>query len=335
MTFLKPDDYIILMDWNDTPQTLASVEIPSRALSLDELKEAKDLGLNTVIVQVYWNNVEPSMGNAEWEFADALIEKYIAADLRAILVTPVFVPPDAPDDYYFKYEDGALEKAAFSIWNQEAMELQRKFLEKMIERYTSPDVQIILGELQGGEFLLPIRAGFYDTSALTQFGGRPDPNVKDPRTVEWLKESVVNHYLYMQEPLAEQHGEVWDAMHQYIAYWHHTTGDQFQTDIHAAYHNKWPEVDVILLQYTFMYHASNAIYMNHVYNLRDMGAKVIIEADYTTGLKDSTPLAISEGFSGQICCPFHPWAPGGTSDYLRPEQIEALSKSIGLWRKGA
>ena len=335
MAFLKPDDYIILMDWNETPQTLASVETPSRALSLDELKRIKDIGINTVMVQVYWNNVEPNMGGVEWKIADALMEKYIAADLRTIMMTPVLVPLDAPDDYYFKYEDGTLEKAAFSIWNQEAMGRQRKFLEKMVERYTSPDVQIVLGELQGGEFVLPLRAGFYDTSALAQFGGRPDSNVKDPRTIEWLKESVINHYLYMQEPLAKQHGEVWDAMHQYIAYWHPTTGDQFQTDLHAAYHSKWPDVEVVLLQYTFMYHASNATYMNHVYNLKSMGAKVIIEANYTTGLKESTPLAISKGFSGQICCPLHPWAPGGASDCLTSKQIEELSKSIGLWRRAA
>jgi len=332
MTFLKPDDYIILMDWNETPQTLAHLDDPSRTMSLDELKAAKDLGINTVITQIYWNNVEPSIGNAEWEYPDTMMEKYVAADLRAMLMSPVLVPLDAPDDYYFKYEDGTLEKLSFSIWNKEAMELQRNFLERMVERYASPDVQIVLGEFNGGEFVLPLRAGFYDTSALAQFGGRPDPNVQDPRTIEWLRESVVNHYLDMQEPLVKQHGEIWDALHQYIAYFHPASGDQFQTDIHAAYHNKWPDVDVVLLQYTFMYHAPNPVYMNHIYNLRDMGAKVIIEANWTSGLKESTPLAISEGFSGQICCPVHPWADGGVSAYLRPEQFEAMSKSIELWR---
>jgi len=136
----------------------------------------------------------------------------------------------------------------------------------------------------------------------------------------------------MQEPLVKQHNEIWDALHMAIAHWSRTTGNQFQADIHAAYHNKWPDVTVVLLQYTFMEHILKEGYLGHIDNLKRMGARVIMEANYPSGLKDSTPMAISKGFSGQLCGPLHPEAPEKAYDRIKPEQLEAMANSIRLWR---
>jgi len=103
------------------------------------------------------------------EVIDQQVEKCRKAEMRVLLIAPWYVPDGANEDYYLKYGKRYTWKGPLLYLEPGGNGLQREFLEKMVARYASSDVQIVFGE----EYLLPLRAAFYDTSAVAQFGEDP------------------------------------------------------------------------------------------------------------------------------------------------------------------
>jgi len=337
MAFMRKGDYLILMNLDDTVQSMPGETIYS--MDLDDIKKARDIGVSVVLEQTHWQNCERQKGTElDWRIIDNQVDRCLKAGMRVLLTAPA-TPARAgmPDEWFGRYTTGEEEPSYLSIWNRDAMAYVREYLEKVIARYSSSDVQVILHEVGGGELLLPLNACYYDMAALESWklnhDGLPHPLAADQATKDWIKQGVLDHFAYMNEPVVKQHGEVWDSMHMVIAY-HYSpcTGNDYQREVHDMYRRIWPECTIWLIQYTYVGHMGSTGYVKYLDDLSMCGVKVILEADHPRGLPFTTPLAIGKKFAGQICAPVHP-SSRLPNQHILDWMLANMSDSLKLWRE--
>lgn len=315
MSFWGPEDDLLIMNlphWQ---------RIPSQCIELtdDELKELVDVGCSAIINYAYWCK--------GWEDADRFVAQADRVGLKSILATPMGPDTGLPDRCYAHSKQGAPIRSVMSIWDPEAKERLKAHIQAMKERY--PDTLVVYHDYLGGESVLHNVPSFYDPAALASYqelypGQRPDIHTQE--TIEWLRDSVVAHFLSVDEVLVDQ-GSLWNALQWCIAQQSMANGNFAQEDILRAEDERWPGVEQVLLQYTHFAH--NEPYPSLVNKwMNEFDLTVIVEAQYCAGLERTTPVAIERGFHGQIICPLHPWA---NVERVTQEQLDQISASKELW----
>ena len=328
MTFLQPDDHMIVMN---LPSFTFSRHGRTNSMTDDELKRLRDVGVRTVMLYDYWS---------KWVVKDYYIHHMIKqarrAGLRIILSAGNETPVGFPLSWYSTDSNGFLGKdwlghPTLSIWNMKARDAILKYFQGIIDRYGEDDLTVINAIVDSGECVSPRNhACLYDPAALAsheaEVGGRPDP--LRGHTLDWLKRSVVQHYMAIDELLMQQHGEIWNALHRVLIRSNAANGNVAQPYILEAEQKRWPDAERYLLQYTYWNHSKNGHKAILDGWIAKYGLKMIVEADHCSGLPKTAPLSIAAGFRGQIVGPVHPCA---QTLRLEQEHVDVIAAAIKLW----
>jgi len=335
--FLGPNEHLIVMN---LPTGLPTQFGVCSSLSEEELTKLRGVGVRVILNYDYWRLSEAD----NYAYLDETVQLQQRLGMRSFLASYVEPPQDLPDTYYCKYQDGSSGcsesgKKALSIFSLDARAAMLNHYDELIARYGGPDVLVIHSGLDAGEIVLPHQPAFYDDAALVshglEVGGVPD--VTREGTQIWLRRGVLEHFLVIDELLATQHDEIWQALHPWLDWARHprgANGNFAQDDILKVEADLWPNTARTLLQYTYFHHyktvRNNVPYKRLIdmwkqqYNLR-----IVVEANYCRGLETTTPESISKGFVGQIVGVVHPWA--GGRDRMESWQLEAVAKSVRRW----
>ena len=351
MSFLKSNEYMILMNSNEQ---IGGYGLKFISMPTEILKTVKDqCGVIVVEEQIYWHDIERRKGEYHWELPDKQVNRVLQAGMRCLLCAPITIPNFFPDDWYWKARNGTMHHG-LSFWNADAQSYQRMFVEKVIERYHSSDVNVILHGFLGGESLMTNEPGFFDACAIDDFKRRygqdrmpivgpakatylnprypiPIPFELDDDTRVWLYDACIRHHLFMQEPFRAQFNEVWDDLQPVIGLQSEANGNMCQYDLHKAYRETWPETEQWLLMYTYFGNGPwSASVMDRI--IKDWSCNTIVEANYCEGLvgaPSTTDLAIELGFQGQIVCPLHPFR---AHRKMEPWMYEAIRVANEKWK---
>jgi hypothetical protein len=321
------------------------------SMGTKQLIEMRDkCGIEVVQEQVYWHDIEKTRGSYDWSLPDKQVNRVINAGLRLILCAPITVPMCLPNDWYWRTQAGWITNSGLSFWHEEAQQYELDFIKRLIDRYSDSNINIIYHGFLGGESVMPNYPSFYDPEAIKDFKSRygkdaipahgPANTPKSPQAISfsldantksWLRDAVVKHHLFMQEPFKNRSNEVWDDLQPVIGNQSEANGNFAQYDIHTAYKDKWPDTEQWLLMYT--YFGNGQWSADQIEKLRnDFDCKVIVEANYVEGLRDDPhtyDLAIEKGFQGQIVCPLHPFR---EHKIMEPWMFEQIKIANNKWK---
>ena len=332
MNFMEVSEHLVLMNLCPAMDVVREYGV----LSLDDLKKLYDAGIRTCIEYPEWNRIETAQGIYNFSSIEVILTKNRMAGMKTILAVPgPFLPAWIPNEWRYRYSDGAYNTASVSCWNDEASDYQKQFFQKLIEMYKAPDVMFILSEHDTGESMMPSYA-FYDNSAKTSFklryGDIIEMNFDNQETKTWLEESIITHLLKMQKVFYPQFNEIWDAHQWLIAQKNPASVNYAQPELLKAYRDVFgKDMSLVLLQYTYFddsHPSENVTYVDMLKNTYN--CEVIAEAMFCAGLPVTTPKSIEKGFRGQIVCPTHPHV---HQKHLDNNMINAISNSCRQWKE--
>lgn len=334
MNFLDKDDFLILM-----------CHCEQRAIGFDylhiltEMERMKlySVGIRTAHEQPAWSMIEPAQGQYNWGYLDKIIDRNRNAGLKSLLqIAGWRLPSWIPNEWRAKQKSGFFEPEMLSIWNEEAQNYSDNYYRLLIDRYKSQkDVYFFFGEFQGGEGTMPPSHCYFDDEALKSFrnfcgdsNALPDLVIGTP-TDDWFHFSVLQHYIRKGKIFYDAYGEIWNAQQRLMDRWNRSYGNHNQPEIMHTYRTMFPDVNLVLLQYTYFDDAHTQDERDWVDNIVALSkCEVIVEAMFCTGLEKTTPASIAKGFRGQIV---HV-ANGVHQKSLEDWEVEAIKKSYELWK---
>ena len=283
MSFLSPDESVILMDW------------PPHWVSPAGLNRLRHAGVQTAYTYVDWAAVEPSRGAYDWTDMDARVARYHAAGIKAILSGPNTIPAWTPDEWMIALGGKPVREAidwrlwpCFKPWNIEAMCCEAGFLTRLIDRYANDAVLIVASHSRDGEAILP-----------------PYAPVDDLPSGDSLRDVLIESTLMLQRACAEQDKGIWCQLHRYhqIYPW---TGNGYVSDIYEALATLGQSVTAL----NFTHFALAPVQEQAARVQADIarfGFDFIVGAEWAEGLRANTPAAIAQGLRGLLCGPLHPY----------------------------
>jgi hypothetical protein len=330
MAFFSKNSMVV-MDLN--PMMASIGNLPLIPIKIDDLKRIKDAGVNYCTQYCRWDAIERQMGQYNWAATDVLVDRVSQSGMKCILFGYHVPLQCAPTDWYSRIQSGQPIGEVLSYWNEEAQAYARNFYYKLVDRYGSDTCLVAMSEYLSGECCLHNIPSFYDQAALQDYAKtyRGVPDINNENTKKWLQDAVVKHYLDTQEVLVPQHNEIWEELQWLIATQSLANGNFAQPEVQKACLERWPDVNYVLLQYTYFMHGEP--YFAYIRNLIKNKINLIVEAQYVTGLKNgTTPIAIQHGASGQIVAPLHPFT--GQRE-LEPWMYEVIEKAATEFRNSA
>jgi len=324
--FLEPDDYLILMN---IPM-FCSIGKPIRLVG-DDVKRLRDAGIKTMIEYAWGGVIEARPAQRNY----AMIEDYIAnarqGDMKIILPFPILPSQHLPSDWYCQFSNGGRHMERTSLWNPEAIAYEIEFLEDLIARYSAPDVQFVYSGYLMDESVLHNVPCIFDPAAKrsrAEAGVGSWDVLTNEQARDWLARSVVEHYVGVQDVLRRQHGEIWDFHQWCIAQQSPFNGNFAQELWLHRWRDLWPDVSIVLLQYTCFAHGEPyPTFVNDLMEAVDL--RVIVEADYCKGVTEKSRAAKARGYHGNIIGPVHPW--GGETE-LTPWMVDVIEEAVDFWR---
>ena len=326
MAFLAPDERLIVMDIN---RRAYAGEGHDYGLTADEMRQLRDIGIRTVLQQMWWDAIERERGVRDWAPVEVGLERARAAGMRVLLGCYQRPPTCLPAEWYLHSESGE-NLGHLSLWNDEANEYEAEFVRELAGRYAGPDVLLQNTLICDGETMLPKEPSWHDPAGLASFrewcGQGAEPSVRRAYGSGWLGQSVVEKMLRYQGLLLEvqDHGEVWVQLHPMIE--KRSTGTQYVADVLAAMRAEWPEVSICWLLYTF-YEFGAEFRKAQIELARGYGVRLFVGAGHCEGLARSVPRAKGSGL-GLLCGPRH--------DLIMPDQkelegwmVERLAWAVG------
>lgn len=334
MPFLKDDEHILLMNSNQRMFKIWATDfvyVPT----LEDRIALREMGIQTAFEYPNWSYCEPTQGMYELSWFDNIISLNRKAGMKTIFtVCETGKPAWMPDEWFGKQADGKIDRAYLSIWNDEAKEHTKKYYDVLLDEYSADDVLFIFGEYSDGEAALPVAPSFYDVAALesykAKYGTSELPDINKADTGLWVRENVVKHFLYLADIFYPQHKELWNMQQLLMNRWSPATGNFAQKEILRTFRELYPDLNLVLLQYTYYDSAHgnwNDMYVKELQS--EFDCDVIVEAHFCDGLAETTPKSIERKFRGQIICPTHPQS-GKKS--LTPSMMMQIKAACDLWR---
>jgi hypothetical protein len=189
------------------------------------------------------------------------------------------------------------------------------------------------GEYQGGEGAFAPTWCIYDNAAIqdykNMYGTSAMPSPTNPETLDWLGDSIIRHFVRKAKIFYDAYGEVWNAQQYLMDSWTKAFGNFVQLETLQEFRNLWPDINIILLQYTYFDPSHNAKCIEFVDLLREKtNCEVIVEAMFASGLPQTAPKAIAKGFRGQI---LHPTGSSFSGEPINSSILENIRNANKLW----
>jgi len=333
MNFLENDEFIILMSHNkyrteDRGDNYHVYDVGERLL----LMEA---GIKTSHEQPAWNILEPAKREYNSIYLDDIIRTNQEAGMKSLIQISGWRNPSwMPNEWFCKTKDGNIERECLSFWNKEAEEYSDKFYRTMIDAYINEkDVRFFFGEFQGGEGALRPTWCIYDADAIQDYkrmyGSNAMPIPDHPETLYWLGKSIMEHYIRKARIFYEAYGEIWNCQQKLMDNWSRAFGNFVQFDTLQAFKQLWPDIKIYLLQYTYFdgsHGQDNVEFVDRIKN--ELGAEVIVEAMFASGLPTTAPRSIAKGFRGQI---LHPTMQSFSGEGLNQTILQNIKNAQTQW----
>ena len=333
MSFLKDDEFIILVILNPrTADYIKDMYVPT----VDDRKRFIDVGMQSVIEYPMWSLINPKPTVYDWNEIEMRLKVNRAAGMKTIFLSAGWLLPNwIPSGWRAKHQNGVAEPEMLSMWNEEAQEYSDGFYHKLVDNFGAEDVLFMWGEFQGGEGIYPSDPSFYDDAALADYrkvyGSSAYPDIKNSETLDWFGKKAIEYSLRKQRILYPQHQEIWNSQQLLMDIWAKGFGNFVIPETFQAFRDEWPDGDLIFSQFTYFdpahYEIPNEAFVDRIKN--DYNAKVIVEAHYAQGLKDTTPKAIAKGFRGQMCGPVHHQS--GYNSRVEQWMYDEIGKAHLLW----
>ena len=328
MTFLPPDDHMLVMNVNPHQYNKHG---PCVSLTKIELACLRGVGVQTVMQYGIWSE----LAEHGWGYLDRAVGLARSLGMRSLIWAYHCAPTNLPKEWYCWKPDNTVGlhstdgSHVLSLWNMEARATMLRHIGEIANRYPRDAASVVFGGMGAGEIVLP-SACFYEPAALKSLAaevvGRPDPTSLETRA--WVHRAAVEFYTTTNATLLHQHNQTWNAMSFPALKNNECGGVGAQEDIFAAEYERWPDADRYLLQYTYWKHTKNG-YKRILDGWRNKyKLQMIVEADHCSGLPRTAPLAIAAGMRGQLVGPVHPCA--GTLK-LESAHIDAIGAAIKLW----
>jgi hypothetical protein len=298
--FIKPDDYIILME--------DDIYYP---LSAEDVKMVVSAGTGVVYVPrtINWGKIG-SKGSYDWLSLDRAIDKYLNTDLRLLLPLDWNIPPWFPDSWCLE------NKTIPNYANPDLMSAIDTFIYDILDHlYDVKDrIQLIYAIPSGGEFL-------WD-------GVRPDPfPVSD--------DVIHNFILGRQKILYSQHGEIWLHLHNFIGgprNWNNTHLSflyEVLSNIYrdAFYSIQFAHFSIGGMNFTNLECQSMVTQYNEKY-----GIKFFVGSDYCEGMVKNFDAAIKQKVRGFFTCPRHLENPIH-HNLIEPRMIDIIKETNRKFRE--
>jgi hypothetical protein len=346
MSFIEPDEFVILMD-------------QPGLLSVDNLKRVRDEGVRTLYAYVSWQQVERVPGVLDWASADAWVERARSADMKVLLRCYDQAPAFFPDDWYLRTAVGEIWRdipgwggtrrhTLLSPWCLAAMDAEQDFMRACQEHYGSNGrVQVYAGVAHDGEVLLPgMVASYYDPHALASFRdysaeifGRtrstsapvdlPTRKAMDhPATTEWLSATLFDYVAVQQEPFPE----IWLSLVERNTPFAEAVecGPRSGNWLMRQFCRDLPDkLDKALNVVLFEVYREGGT-QGALENVRGFEDRTWVGSQFCEGLWTNTDDAIGRGLRGFITAPVYPDQSHAT---FEPWKLEAIRWALGKWRE--
>ena len=331
--FLENDEFIIFMAHNST--RVQDSGDSYHVHSVGERIAMREVGIKTSHEQPAWNTIEPSKDNYNSDYLDGIILTNREAGMKSLIqLTGWRNPAWMPDDWFCKTKEGKVERECLSFWNEEAQQYSDDFYKLMINSYKrDKDIMFFFGEYQGGEGALAPTWCIYDNAALEDYkkvyGNDAVPVPDSPETLLWLGDSIIKHYIRKAKIFYDAYKEIWNAQQYLMDTWTRAFGNFVQSDTLIEFRNLWPDITIMLLQYTYFdssHKADNEQFVDMLRN--ETGCEVIAEALFAKGLPTTAPRAIAKGFRGQI---LHPTMGSFSNEGLTAQILDNIKIANRMW----
>jgi hypothetical protein len=325
---MNESEWLLLMNYNPYMPEKPHV------MTLDERKRLREAGIQTALEYPCFYVVEPQMGTYDFSSIENILELNRGAEMKTIFSVPnPYFPSWLPDEWKGKHESGNLNHSMVSFWHKEGIQHMKDYIQMMIDRYLAPDVMFIWAEQDTGESAFPSYF-FYEECAKQDFiekYGNSEFKYGAPDVMKWMEDKTVDHFVEMQEIFYPQYHEVWNNLQWLINLRNPASLNYLQARIFQAFKDRFPDVNIVLLQYTYWDSSHTAECHNYVDNLkRTYDCDVIVEAMFCRGLPETAPKTMVKGYQGQILCPTHPHT---KEQKLEDWMVDNIRSATKLWEE--
>jgi len=333
MNFMDDEDFLVLMaHCEDRAHGFEKQHI----LTMPERKRLYDVGIRTAQEQPAWMRVHPSRDSYDFGYVDNIINRNREAGLKSMLQLPGWrVPRWVSQEWKAKRQDGIFEDEALSFWNEEAQAYTNEYCQTVIDHYPEEDIGFFFGLHQGGEGAYPPTWCVFDQATLDDYkdvfgSAASPPDIGNPETMKWFGDKVIEQYMDKAKILYPRHKEAWNAQQSLMDKWSKAYGNFVQPEIMTAYRELFPDICVVLMQWTYFDDSHRADEVNHVDHLIEISnCETIVEAMFCGGLPTTTPKAIAKGFRGQVVMPVHEIGKSVLEDWM----VNNIRDSYNLWKE--
>jgi len=331
--FLENDEFIILMSHNQY-RTQDSGD-NYHVYDVGERTALREVGIKTSHEQPAWNILNPQKDVYDFDYLNKIIDINRQAGMKSLIqISGWRNPAWMPDEWFCKTKDGNIERECLSFWNEKAEKYSDDYYKLMIQAYKDyDDVRFFFGEFQGGEGALRPTWCIYDNSALQNYkewyGNDAEPNPNNPETIYWLGESIKKHFVMKAKIFYDAYGEIWNCQQKLMDNWSKAFGNFVQFDTLRFFKVIWPDIKIYLLQYTYFdgsHGQDNVEFVDRIKN--ELGAEVIVEAMFASGLPTTAPRSIAKGFRGQI---LHPTMQSFSGEGLNQTILQNIKNAQTQW----
>jgi len=334
MSFMVPNEFLIIIYPGAYWEPLGSVYAPS----LEERISLRKAGIQTGLEYPNWSLIEPSKGEYDFSSMEEMLKLNREADQKTIFNVPGDIPPIwmwdewMAKDVHGNTHTNYVSARMLSFWNEEAQNYLLKYYEALVKEYQAADIMFIHAEHQSGEGIMPGGSYYHDEFAVAnykeKYGTEAYPDLSTQETKDWLQETIIEK-LVREHKIINQHNEIWNMQQLLMDDWSKTYVNYAQKDILRAYKKAFPEVHLVLLQYTYWDSSHTERHRNYVDEIKEeFQCDVIVEAMWPAGLAQTTPASIAKGYRGQIVGVSY--ATAGVAA-LQPEVRQAIQGSHQQW----
>lgn len=333
MSFLHDDEFIILQV---LMPFLADYIKDLYVYSVDDRKRLRDVGIQTALEYISWKDICPTPTEYNWNSIESRININRAAGMKTAFMAGGWILPEwIPSEWYARHQNGQYEKEVLSLWNEEAQQYSDGFYVRMLDMFYADDVMFVFGEFQGNEGIYPSDPCFYDVAALEDYqriyGKLAYPNIVNPDTLDWYGAKIIDYSVRKQRLFYAQKKEIWNSQQLLMDTWSKGFGNFVIPETFAAFRKAFPDADLVFSQFTYFdqshYEIPNEAFVDNIKN--SYNAKVLVEAHFAQGLKETAPKAIAKGFRGQICGPVHHQS--GYNRGVEQWMFDEIGKAHLLW----
>ena len=340
MSFIGPDEHIVILEYNP---------YPGRTFSDPDLERLAAAGVKTIACYLMWYQVEPEPGVYDWSSVDLLVERYRRAGLKTIIKVCLFPPTSFNEDWYLRDRAGNVQNKMsavdsrgdweyypnISYWNPDGWQYHLKFIELACEHLSAPDVLCINISPANGEALIPGNNLLFDPAAVASYraftnsDGLPDNAVPGSPTLDWLRATVIPGQIEMQRIFYGYGGEYWTMLHHAFETIP-STGNWLIDDLYTALHQEFGDEHWGIC-YTVYRPGERRGLWGPGQDIQRHGVKMLFASEGPQGLRSNTRDAISKGARGMLTGPLAPYlGHNGVENWM----LDAIRETAEWW-KGA